>query len=354
MNVTRQRLLHQQLCGSGLRSAHELVRWFGAVQGQEYGPTKWGLGLRLPHLNEPDIEQELSAGRLLRTHLLRPTWHLVAAEDIRWLLQLTAPRVQQINAHMYRKLNLDAALFQQCNQIIGKRLEGNRHCTREELADALRCEGLVFDGQAMVCVMMQAELEGLVCSGARCGLQFTYALLEERVPAAPEKSREEALQELSRRYFLSRGPATAYDFATWSGLTITDCKKAIAAWQPDLLRERIGEADFFHFAETAPATQPAETLLLLPIYDEFIMGYKDKSHILEFNGGIRPAADLRYTNMIVFDGQIIGSWRRDIRAKAIDVEYHFCRTAEAGHQALLEQALRRFEAFNGLPVQVKT
>ncbi|MBC7773804.1 MAG: winged helix DNA-binding domain-containing protein, partial [Phycisphaerae bacterium] len=181
MNLTQLRFQNQQLDGSSLQTGHELVQWFGAVQGQEYGPTKWGLGLRLAHLKDADVEHELEAGKILRTHLLRPTWHFVAAEDIRWMVLLTAPRVHQANAYMYRQLALDASVFNPCNDLIVTTLEGQQQRTREEIAAEFRQHGILAEGHRLSYIMMQAELEGIVCGGARRGNQFTYTLLEERV-----------------------------------------------------------------------------------------------------------------------------------------------------------------------------
>ncbi|MES2284765.1 MAG: winged helix DNA-binding domain-containing protein [Bacteroidota bacterium] len=225
--IAKYRLINQQIAGTKIKTVSEMVAWFCAVQAQEYGPTKWGLGLRLPHLKDKDIEKDFTDGKILRTHLLRPTWHFVAAKDIRWILMLTAPRVNAANASMYRKLELDSGIFNRCNAILIKTLQGGRQLTRDTLNEEFKKKKILAKGHRLSYIMMRAELDGIICSGANQGNQFTYSLLEERVPAFGLKNKEEALAELTKRYFTSRGPATIKDLSTWSGLTLTDCRKGI-------------------------------------------------------------------------------------------------------------------------------
>ncbi|MBC7778055.1 MAG: winged helix DNA-binding domain-containing protein, partial [Phycisphaerae bacterium] len=158
---------------------------------------------------------------------------------------------------------------------------------------------------------------------------------------------------LTRRYFQSRGPATVKDFSTWSGLTMADCKKGIEMLKPELLREQVDKEDFYLFSNISANAKAAQNLHLLPIYDEYIMGYKDKRHLLQYRGGIRSVPSIRFMNMIVLNGQIIGSWRREIQGKCIDLEYEFFAPTEETTQILFEQAVRRFEEFNGLTVRTQ-
>lgn len=350
-SIARHRLASQHLLGSTYTTATDLVAHFGAVQGQEYGPTKWGLGLRLPLLLDGDIEQELQAGKLVRTHALRSTWHLVAARDIRWLLPLTAPRVHGINAYMYRKLELDAPLFRRSAAVLARELEGGKHLTRETLNVALREAGILADGHRLSYLMMHAELEGLVCSGPRVGKQFTYMLLDARVPPSPPLSPEEALEELSRRYFHSRGPATVRDFATWSGLTLTACKRGVAALG-NALETILANGDVYYgFPPDGIPPQQSERMHLLPLYDEYIMGYKDRSCILTYRNSLSPAPKARYDNLVVWSGQVIGSWRRVLGKGVVDVELDFFQVPEEEQQAALERELGRYGEFMGMEVR---
>ena len=190
-----------------------------------------------------DVEQAFNDGQILRTHVLRPTWHFVAPEDIRWLLALSAPRIHAANAYYYRQAGLDAKTFAKSCAMIHRALEGGKTLTRAELAVHLKRAKVPADGLKLAYLMMHAELEGVICSGPRRGKQFTYALLDERVPATKPKTRDEALAELARRYFASHGPATVRDFAWWSGLTVKDAQQAIDSVRPRLESSTIGGVD---------------------------------------------------------------------------------------------------------------
>lgn len=287
--IANLRMVHQQLGCSQIDTAAEVVAWLGAVQGQEYSATKWGLGLRLPHLKDHDIEEALTRGDVLRTHVLRPTWHLVAAKDLRWLLQLTASRVHAANAYMYRKEGLDAPLFLRCHEILNQVLQGGKHLTREEINEEFAKHRIKAEGHRLSYLMMHAELEGLICSGARRGSQFTYALLDERVPTARLMDIQETLAELTLRYFSSRGPATVKDFATWSGLTLTDCKKGLGILGSQLEKENVEGQAYCFERGAASKTKLENSMYLLPIYDELIMGYKDRSPIMTYRDGLIKA-----------------------------------------------------------------
>jgi hypothetical protein len=210
--IVKSRLINQQIAETKFRNPKEIVAWMAAMQAQEYAMAKWAIGLRLPGLKNADIENAFNEGSILRTHLMRPTWHFVTPEDIRWMLMLTAPRVNAANAYSYRKFELDIEILKRCNDTIIKALQGGKQLTRATLKAALEQERIFADGLRLSYIMMHAELDGIICSGVRQGKQFTYALLDERVPPAKVLERDEALAELTLRYFTSRGPATVKDF----------------------------------------------------------------------------------------------------------------------------------------------
>jgi len=347
-DIALLRMQAQQLNGSSLKKAADLVKWFGAIQGQEYAQSKWGIGLRLPHLDDQAIEKEINEGRIIRTHLLRPTWHLVAAADLRWLLMLTAPRVNAINAYMYRKMELDAKVFKQCHQIIEKALKGNKHLTRDELNKALAAHGILCDGVRLTCVMMHAELAALICSGRKQGNQITYALLEERVAPVKERTRDEALLELTKRYFRSRGPATLKDYATWSGLSLSDCKKGIEL-TGSLFDKELFEKDSYYF-ETQSLRPLSKRLALLPIYDELIMGYKNRDAILPFGTGDKK--NFTFDNTILVDGQISGTWRRSFKTKSIELEHRLLKALNNEQKKAFNRNIQHFSTFYKLPVSL--
>lgn len=347
--IAQYRLLNQQLAGTEIKSAAGMVEWLGAVQGQEYAQTKWGLGLRLPHLLDNDIENEFNEGKILRTHLLRPTWHFVSAKDIRWLLNLTAPRVHQANAYMYRQLGLDDKIFNRSNDILIKTLQGGKQLTRDDINKEFKKNNIIAKGHHLSYLMMNAELEGIICSGVRQGNQFTYALLDERVKHKNKVDKDEALAELTTRYFNSRSPATVKDFATWSGLTIADCKKGIEMIKPLLKKEKIEQQEYFLNPNTSLPEELAGRIYLLPIYDEYIMGYKDRNAIL----ALKNDASFHYESMIVFNGQVIGTWKRTILKNSIDVAFDFFKPLDKHQSKILNEAVNHFSEFMTLKVNRK-
>ncbi|QHT68121.1 winged helix DNA-binding domain-containing protein [Rhodocytophaga rosea] len=323
-----------------------MVEWFGAMQGQEYTQTKWGLGLRLPQHTDNDIESELNEGKILRTHLLRPTWHFVSSNDIYWLLKLTAPRVHTSNAYMYRQMELSDKVFNQCNDILITTLEGAKHLTREAINEEFKKHKIIAKGHRLSYIMMNAELEGIVCSGARQGNQFTYTLLEERVKHKNSLDKDEALAQLSIRYFNSRNPATVKDFATWSGLTIGDCKKGIGMIKKSLHKEIIAQQEYFLNPDTSLPDKQLGKIHFLPIYDEFIMGYKDRNAIMT----LKNNASFRYDSMVVYEGQVIGTWKRTITKNSIDIEYDFFKPLNSLQCKVWDESLNQMSCFFNLKV----
>lgn len=339
-----RRLMSQRLVGSKLKRPKQVVEWLGAVQAQDYPGAKWALGQRLQEPTDADIERAFAKGDILRTHLLRPTWHFVSPGDIRWLLMLTAPRVHVANAYMYRKLGIDAVLVRRSHAALTKALAKGNQLTRDELRVVLERAGVPTKGELrMGYIMMYAELEGLVCSGARRGKQFTYAMLDDRAPRAPVLERDEALAELSRRYFLSRGPATVHDFAKWSGLTTTDCRKGLDAVKNALEHQSLDGKDYWFapFKASGPK-EPQVTAHLLSIYDEYVSGYKDRSAIVSQRHGARLVAMGNDLNgILVVDGQIVGVWKRTFDKNVVRVRLEsferLTRDATSGVDAAVEQ-----------------
>src|SRR3989442_2499270 len=227
-SIARRRLHNQHLVSPTLTEAEEVVRTLGAVQAQDYLGARWAIAQRATGLAETDVEGAIAGGAILRTHVLRPTWHFVLPEDVRWMLELTAPRVGAAMAYHNRQLELDAPTFRKGHTALERALRGGNQRTRAELATVLARAGIdVASGQRVGQLLMQAELDRVVISGARRGKQFTYALFDERVPPSPKRDRDEALHDLARRYFATRGPATAEDFAWWSGLSASEARRAI-------------------------------------------------------------------------------------------------------------------------------
>jgi hypothetical protein len=352
--IVNRRLANQHLTRDPLPTPTHVVQALGAVQAQDYAGARWALAQRMGHATDAEIEKSFDAGEILRTHVLRPTWHFITPNDIRWLLELTAPRVHAFNAFMYRRMELDSAVFKKSSAVLEKTLHGGKHKTRAELAKALDDKGIATrDGVRLGLLLMHAELEGLVCSGPRRGKQFTYALLAERAPRAKQLNREEALYELSRRYFSTRGPATAQDFAWWSGLKLSEARKGVEMAQAELHREQV-EKQTFWYPASAPPGKKSPTAHLLPNYDEYFIGYQDR-RAFGARLGQRTSAELNrtlYSHLVFIDGQIVGRWRRTSKKEAVRVEMDILTTLTAAEQRALTSAAHAFATFVGAPLEL--
>ena len=258
IDLVRMRLRNQKLARSEFREPGDVVAWLGAAQAQDYPSAKWAIGMRANGITDADVERAFNEGTVLRTHFLRPTWHFVTPADIRWMLTLSGPRVHAVNASYYRKFGLDSATLARSRATLERALQSGTHLTRSELASALRRAGIAADGPRLAYLVMHAELDQVICSGARRGKQFTYALLDQRVQGVATVARDEALAELTRRYFSSRGPATLRDYVWWSGLTVRDARAGIemagsrnrarSAGRPELLVRAIESRSTAHGA----------------------------------------------------------------------------------------------------------
>lgn len=347
-DIIRHRLLNQQIGSTAFKTPEEIVHWLVAMQAQEFAMAKWAIGLRLPGWNDSTIEKAFNSGVILRTHLMRPTWHFVTPPDIRWLLALTAPRVHAVSAFMYRQSELTPAIFRRSNDTLLKTLEGGKQLTRTQLQAALKKKKIVADGFRLGYLLMYAELEGIICSGPRQGKQFTYALLEERVPPVKTPDREEALAGFTRRYFASRGPATLRYFAYWSGLTMKEAKACAALLPAGFEHVMInGQDHLFLPSSSNHKTARLQTTFLLPDYDEYGMSYKDRDAILPPGkpAGKDPRSNPVFNHMIVVEGKMAGTWQRTIQKNTVRVETACFVPLSKAKQQALQKAVKRYSSF---------
>jgi hypothetical protein len=341
IDLVRRRLANQHLLGSSLGRPEDVVRHLGAVQAQDYSGAKWALGMRAAGTTDANVEQAFNTGAILRTHVLRPTWHFVSATDIRWLLTLSAPRVHAFNAFVYRTVELDTAIFRRSRRIFERVLRDGQHLTRAELRLVLRQAGIRADGLRLAYVMMQAELDQVICSGPRQGEQFTYALLDERVPKAQACNREEALAELVRRYFASHGPATLRDFVWWSGMTVRDARAGIDLVRDHLEQLTTGGLTYWHGRPASAGRGPRIGAHLLPNYDEYLIAYKDRGPTAPINGPARAP----FPHHLIIDGRLAGSWKRTITGDTIRVEVKPYQHLTAARAREVSAVVRRYGAF---------
>ncbi len=353
MPLARRRLLQQRLSGPRFATPAEAVEGFGAVQAQAYAWALWGVAQRTGGADHAAVEQALDAGAILRTHVLRPTWHFVAPADLRWMLALTAPRVKALLAPYDRKLALDAETLARGHGLIVAALAGGASATRPELAAALRAGGIEAQGQRLAHVLMHAELDALVCSGPRRGPHHTYALVDERVPPTPPRAQDEACAELLLRYLHAHGPATPHDFAWWSGLRLTDARAALEELRPQVASETIDD-DVYWYARDTPALgeAPALQVHLLPPFDEYLVAYRNRAPLIAPAAAqaFSAAMDAISTPVVLVNGRVAGRWRRTEVGARVEVAVASSVPLGPPEQAALDAAAQRFGRFLGKAV----
>ncbi len=345
--IITRRLLNQRIAESEFREPAKLVSWMVAMQAQVWDMAKWAIGLRVTGSSNASIEMAFDEGLILRTHVMRPTWHFVSPADIRWLLKLTAPRVHAINAYQYRQTGLDAKKLHRGANLLAKALVDGKYLTRDELKTSLNPIKLSGNGVQLACAMMYAELEGVICSGPRIGKQFSYALLDERVPNNKNITREDALAEFAKRYFQSRGPATIQDFSTWSGLSIKDIREGIEMLGSSLLKDRCDDKEYYFFDTELKDIKKLQSTFLMPDYDEYGMAYKHREAMVDPQviSMQKIAKDMAYTHFIIVEGKVAGTWKRSQSGKELTLETNYFVPLTKPKEQLVEKAMKKYLKF---------
>jgi hypothetical protein len=355
-SIALRRLHGQRLIGEPFADAESAVGWLTAVQAQDYSGAKWAIGQRVAHATDALVDAAFQQGKILRTHVLRPTWHFVLPADIRWLLSLSAPRVHARNAGMYKQLALDATTFKKSEKVMAKALNSDGPRTRAELQASLERAGISAAGLRLSYLTMHAELEALICSGPRRGKQFTYALFDERARPSKPLSRDQALARLTHRYFESHGPATAADFAWWAGLTLADVRRGLAQVGSELIEESIADESYWSGRASTAPTSKSPTLHLLPNYDEAVIAYKDYGPSFDptlFTRRVGSREAVFANHLIARDGKLIGGWRRVLEKHTVAIEATLlCELDARGRRGLSREA-ERLGRFLDLPAKLR-
>ncbi len=355
IDIATTRLQTQRLTGEPLPSAVDVVRAFGAVQAQDYPGAKWALGQRTSGSTDAEIDRLFDEGKILRTHVMRPTWHFVLPADVSWLLELTGPRVRRMLAGRFRELGIDAGEVARATAAVCNALAGGRFLTRSELAEVVRAAGIPPDGQRLPHLLMAAELDRAIVSGPRRGKQFTYALLAERAPGARTLDRPEALAELTRRYFRSHGPAQVQDFVWWSGLTVTEARSGLALVAADLEHRDIAGKEYWFGAGASLNATATAVAHLLSNWDEYTVGYRDREAALPTDLPFDPALfsfGSILSNIVTISGRVRGSWRRVIGRESARVEIRLLERLARSDQEAIDEACARLGRFLELPVEL--
>jgi hypothetical protein len=336
--VAHRRMRAQHLVGSPLPDPVAVVGHLGGVQAQEFSYALWGVTQRTAGFDVGDVRGLVDDGAIVRTHALRPTWHFLAPEDLGWIQALTGPRVHAFNAYYYRRFGIDADTTARTNALITDAVRGGDHRTRKELGELVGATGI-----KLAYVVMHAELDGLIVNGPMRGKQHTYALASERIPAPRELSGDEALAELTRRYFSTHGPASIKDFVWWSSLTVAQIKRGLELAGPALASIEINGQTLWYAQPAAPLDEAAPTARLLQGYDEYVVAYSSTKFVYNLDGLVadpRRYTDNMLVNPIIVDSQLAGFWRCPQGRLELDVVTELTRR----QRAALDAEVARHEA----------
>ncbi|HEY7642476.1 MAG TPA: winged helix DNA-binding domain-containing protein [Steroidobacteraceae bacterium] len=353
IRLAAQRLRQQRIGHKPFVSPAATVRWFGAVQAQDYLGSLWAIGLRTRDATEASVERAIADRSIVRTWPLRGTLHFVAAEDARWMLDLCARRALARNSRRLKQEHgIDSRLIDRTGKIFSDALRGGNSLSRPELYRRLESARIATGGSRGLHLLWWHAHEGLICLGPRAGKQQTFALLDEWLPTTSPRSRQEALAELARRYFTSHGPATVRDFAWWSGLAAADAEHARESIASDLTAVTIDKRTYWQ-AANAPEARAQRGCHLLPAYDEYTVAYQDRAAVMSRE--IAARADSGHGIFhppIVIDGQISGTWSRELQNASVAVTCRPFAGLDRRQLQGLAAAARRYAQFLGLDLQL--
>ena len=349
--IAYRRLHNQLITDPRFDKPGDVVRWLGAVQAQDYPAGLWAVGLRMRGATEADIEKAIADREIVRTWPMRGTLHFVAPEDARWMLKLLTPRIVVGLASRHRELGLDEATFERSKELFVMALEGGKQIRRPDMYKVLEAGGISGAGQRFPHILGLLAQQGILCFGPHEGKQPTFVLLDEWVPKSRELERDEALAELARRYFTSHGPATLQDFVWWSGLKVADARAGLEMAKSQLVEETVGEKTYW-LASSAPVPGgKSPDVRLLPVYDEYLVGYKERSAALD------PAHDEAtghgiFSPIIVLDGRIVGTWGRTQKKDSVVITTQLFKKLSGAEKDALAEAADRYGRFRNMPVSL--
>ena len=344
MKANQIRLQSQSLTNSSFTKPEEAVSWMGAIQAQNTAMAKWAVGIRMKDGKSSAVNEALESGRILRTHILRPTWHFVTPENIRWMLRLTGERIKNAVKQSVDGNNIDNHELHRCYHFLEELLCGGKSMTRTELATGLVSKGFQTGStRRLAHLLMCAESDAIVCNGTNEGKTPTYSLLDERVPMFPALSHEEALARLATLYFQSHAPATLHDFTWWSGLPLSAAKKAIASLGEKLHKEQWqGNTYYIHTDTKTIKDRPKADVMLLPAYDESLIAYRDRSLVLHPNHNEKAfTKNGIFYPVVLYHGRVVGNWKCLTKNHYTNYEYTWFDGEEIPSETLTMLAEKR-------------
>jgi hypothetical protein len=353
-DIAHCRLINQQIAGAKCGKPSEIVSLLGAVQAQDYLGALWGIGLRSASSTEADIEKAIEARTIVRTWPMRGTLHFVAPADVGWMLELLTPAVIAASRRRQQQLELDDKTLARCRALFVKALQGGRQLTRDAIYSLLEGAHIFTGSQRGYYILWRLAQEGIICFAAREGKQPTFALLDEWVKSVKKLKREEALAELTKRYFIGHGPATLQDFAWWSGLKISEAKAGLEMVASSLRKETSGAAIYWTSPESTASPAEIPIACLLPGFDEYLLGYTDRSAVLDPQHAQKliPDNNGRFLSTLIMNGRVVGTWRRALSKKAVVLTMEPFVSLKKLEKKAFITAAERYGGFIGLPVTI--
>ena len=351
-NLLRTRLLNQQVAGQQFKTPGEIVKWLGAVQAQDYSGALWAVGCRLKTAKEEEIEKAIADKTIVRTWPMRGTLHFVSPEDAKWMLQLLTPRVIARAAGEYKRSGLDKKVFYKSRKIIIKALQNDKQLVRGEMYRVLEEAKIDTSNTRGLHILGFLAQEGVICFGPRMGKQQSFVLLDEWIPGSKLLKDDEALAELTQRYFTSHGPASIQDFVWWSGLVVAEAKKGLELVKKNFVEEKINGQSYW-MAQTIPSGKTSGTYLL-PNFDEYLVGYKDRSAALEtlhsrkvftINGIFNP--------VVIINGKVVATWKRSFIKKEVLIQVQSFKTLSPIQKMSIEKVAKKYSKFIGMSVKIQ-
>lgn len=347
-DIAKLRLINQQISGTKYKKPAEIVEWLAGIQAQSYSSAKWAIGSRLPGIADKDVEQSITDKKIIRTWLMRGTLHIVAASDIRWMLSLLAPRIIAGTAGRNRQLELDEATFSRSNAVITKVLEKETQLTRSQIGTALKKAGINVSGQRLYHILHRASLEQIICFGVKQGSEFTFALLDECVPQKKSFNRDEALSEITLRYFKSRGPAALQDFTAWSGLSLTDARAGLETAKYNLIMEKIAGKIYWLPEDTPAVKSKSPTAYLLAGFDEYLIAYRDRSACIDpYYGKKVVYRNGIFNPTVVIEGQVVGAWKPIVQKDKVSIQTDLFTQLSKSQINSINSAAEAYARFTG-------
>lgn len=348
--IALSRLVSQQVATTRCKEPADVVASLGAMQAQDYLGTLWAIGLRLPEAIETDIERAIANRSIIRTWPVRTTLHFVAAADVHWLLELLGPRIISTANSRHEQYGLNATVLSHIRNVLVKALEGAQQLTRDEVYTELERAKISVEGQRGYHILWRMAVDRVICFGARRGKQPTFTLLEEWAPRVHKPDQEAALAELARRYFHGHGPATLQDFAWWSGLKMSDAKAGLALVSSRLQSFTVNDKVYWMNPETPSPGKTASMAYLLPGFDEYLLGYRDRSASLDPANAqkLQPGSNGMFSSTIVIKGKVVGTWKRQLTKKAAGISTSLFRSLTKGETRAVEEATGRYCEFLGV------